>query len=151
MLLEIGYSLKQIWIYYQYRESIREFIDCYFHAAHKATRDHKYSISKKSLLFLLLAVSLSLLTLEISGNISSCQSNREVTIDFSLQVLDNMNGSISQSEWIRVLMKTIQALNDLRQDIAKGLESGLRNDAPDTAIAMRQKVSSSLYLFVFLQ
>lgn len=62
-----------------------------------------------------------------------------------------MNGSISQSEWIRVLMKTIQALNDLRQDIAKGLESGLRNDAPDTAIATRQKVSSSLYLFVFLQ
>lgn len=58
-----------------------------------------------------------------------------------------MNGSISQSEWIR-LMKTIQALNDLGQDIAKGLESGLRNDAPDTAIAMRQKVSSSLYLFV---
>lgn len=62
-----------------------------------------------------------------------------------------MNGSISQSEWIRVLMKTIQALNDLGQDIAKGLESGLRNDAPDTAIAMRQKVSSSLYLFVFPQ
>lgn len=38
-------------------------------------------------------------------------------------------------------MKIIQSLDNLRQEIAKGLESGLRNDAPDAAIAMRQKVN----------
>lgn len=46
---------------------------------------------------------------------------------------------------MRVLTKMIQALDNLRQKISKGLESGLRNDAPDTAIAMRQKVNSSIY------
>lgn len=40
------------------------------------------------------------------------------------------------------LMKTMQSLNALRDIIVKGLESGLRNDAPDAAIAMRQKVRS---------
>lgn len=38
------------------------------------------------------------------------------------------------------LIKTIRSLNALRDIIVKGLESGLRNDAPDAAIAMRQKV-----------
>ena len=42
-------------------------------------------------------------------------------------------------------MKTIQSLDNLRQEIAKGLDSGLRNDAPDAAIAMRQKVRLLLY------
>ncbi|XP_065861529.1 phosphoglucan, water dikinase, chloroplastic isoform X3 [Euphorbia lathyris] len=37
------------------------------------------------------------------------------------------------------LIKTIRSMGALRNIIAKGLESGLRNDAPDTAIAMRQK------------
>lgn len=37
----------------------------------------------------------------------------------------------------------MQSLNVLRGVIAKGLESGLRNDASDAAIAMRQKVRSS--------
>ncbi|WCJ27521.1 Phosphoglucan water dikinase chloroplastic [Euphorbia peplus] len=37
------------------------------------------------------------------------------------------------------LIKVIRSLGALRNLIAKGLESGLRNDAPDTAIAMRQK------------
>ena len=36
----------------------------------------------------------------------------------------------------------MQSLNALRGVIVKGLESGLRNDAPDAAIAMRQKVRS---------
>lgn len=40
---------------------------------------------------------------------------------------------------IELLMKTLESLTALRLAIAKGLESGLRNDAPDTAIAMRQK------------
>ncbi|KAL6643462.1 hypothetical protein ACP70R_018228 [Stipagrostis hirtigluma subsp. patula] len=38
-----------------------------------------------------------------------------------------------------VLLKTLQSLSSLRSFLTKGLESGLRNDAPDTAIAMRQK------------
>ncbi|KAK9082642.1 hypothetical protein Scep_029113 [Stephania cephalantha] len=40
---------------------------------------------------------------------------------------------------INALMKTLQSLTSLRAVLVKGLESGLRNDAPDTAIAMRQK------------
>jgi phosphoglucan, water dikinase len=38
-----------------------------------------------------------------------------------------------------LLMQTLESLTALRLNIAKGLESGLRNDASDTAIAMRQK------------
>ncbi|KAM5569788.1 phosphoglucan, water dikinase, chloroplastic [Rosa sericea] len=38
-----------------------------------------------------------------------------------------------------LLFKTMQSLSALREIIAKGLESGLRNDASDAAIAMRQK------------
>ncbi|KAG8481242.1 hypothetical protein CXB51_026060 [Gossypium anomalum] len=37
------------------------------------------------------------------------------------------------------LIKTMRSLGALREVIVKGLESGLRNDAPDAAIAMRQK------------
>lgn len=39
-----------------------------------------------------------------------------------------------------LLLQTMLSLNALRGIIAKGLESGLRNDAPDAAIAIRQKV-----------
>lgn len=39
-----------------------------------------------------------------------------------------------------LLFNTMQSLSSLREIIAKGLESGLRNDAPDNAVAMRQKV-----------
>jgi len=42
---------------------------------------------------------------------------------------------------IKLLFKTMESLNVLRETIVKGLESGLRNDAPDSAIAMRQKVT----------
>jgi len=41
---------------------------------------------------------------------------------------------------IQVLLKTLQSLSSLRSFLMKGLESGLRNDALDAAIAMRQKV-----------
>lgn len=41
----------------------------------------------------------------------------------------------------KLLFKTMESLNVLRETIVKGLESGLRNDAPDSAIAMRQKVT----------
>ncbi|KAM7279208.1 hypothetical protein ACFE04_006342 [Oxalis oulophora] len=37
------------------------------------------------------------------------------------------------------VFKTLQSLSDLREILMRGLESGLRNDAPDAAIAMRQK------------
>ncbi|KAK2405742.1 Phosphoglucan, water dikinase, chloroplastic [Trifolium repens] len=45
----------------------------------------------------------------------------------------------SKQEGIKLLFKTMESLNALRDIIVKGLESGLRNDAPDSAIAMRQK------------
>ncbi|KAG0485880.1 hypothetical protein HPP92_009959 [Vanilla planifolia] len=40
---------------------------------------------------------------------------------------------------VEMLAKLLESLSNLRSEIVKGLESGLRNDAPDTAIAMRQK------------
>ncbi|XP_020196145.1 phosphoglucan, water dikinase, chloroplastic [Aegilops tauschii subsp. strangulata] len=40
---------------------------------------------------------------------------------------------------IQVVMKTLQSLSSLRSVLMKGLESGLRNDATDAGIAMRQK------------
>jgi phosphoglucan,water dikinase len=48
--------------------------------------------------------------------------------------------SLDEVEDVKVLMKTLQALSYLRSVLMKGLESGLRNDATDAGIAMRQKV-----------
>ncbi|KAL9262661.1 Phosphoglucan, water dikinase, chloroplastic-like protein [Drosera capensis] len=42
------------------------------------------------------------------------------------------------------LLSALQSLNAMREVLMKGLESGLRNDAPDAAIAMRQKVKPRL-------
>ncbi|CAO2831421.1 unnamed protein product [Amaranthus hypochondriacus] len=50
--------------------------------------------------------------------------------------LDDLEGA---DEEINKLMKTLESLNSLREVLMKGLESGLRNDAPDASIAMRQK------------
>ncbi|CAM6112841.1 unnamed protein product [Calypogeia fissa] len=47
------------------------------------------------------------------------------------------NGSITGGS--DVLIGTLHSLTGLRALLMKGLESGLRNDAPDDAIAMRQK------------
>ena len=66
-----------------------------------------------------------------------------------VQRLDNLeesNDALDKS--IDLLLKTAQSLNALREVIVKGLESGLRNDAPDAAIAMRQKVR--LYMIIIL-
>ncbi|XP_071742670.1 phosphoglucan, water dikinase, chloroplastic isoform X2 [Rutidosis leptorrhynchoides] len=55
--------------------------------------------------------------------------------------LDNFQGTpdILKGNGIDMLINTIHSLNGLREMVTKGLESGIRNDAPDTAIAMRQK------------
>ncbi|XP_021745875.1 phosphoglucan, water dikinase, chloroplastic-like isoform X1 [Chenopodium quinoa] len=50
--------------------------------------------------------------------------------------LDDLNGS---NEAVDKLLKPMQSLNSLRELLMKGLQSGLRNDASDAAIAMRQK------------
>ncbi|KAE9618610.1 putative phosphoglucan, water dikinase [Lupinus albus] len=57
------------------------------------------------------------------------------------KIMDAAAGSIADAEeqGLKLLFKTTESLNALREIIAKGLESGLRNDAPDSAIAMRQK------------
>lgn len=55
--------------------------------------------------------------------------------------MEESNDALDKS--IDLLLKTAQSLNALRELIVKGLESGLRNDAPDAAIAMRQKVRLS--------
>ncbi|KAJ8449699.1 hypothetical protein Cgig2_001355 [Carnegiea gigantea] len=54
--------------------------------------------------------------------------------------LDDLEGSDNNvKKEADQLLKVMQSLNSLREVLMKGLESGLRNDAPDTAIAMRQK------------
>ncbi|KAI7741630.1 hypothetical protein M8C21_017639 [Ambrosia artemisiifolia] len=57
------------------------------------------------------------------------------------KALDNFQGTpdILKGNEIEILINTIQSLSGLREIITKGLESGIRNDASDTAIAMRQK------------
>ncbi|CAM0912375.1 unnamed protein product [Alopecurus aequalis] len=47
--------------------------------------------------------------------------------------------SLDEVEDIQVLMMTLESLSSLRSVLMKGLESGLRNDATDAGIAMRQK------------
>lgn len=47
--------------------------------------------------------------------------------------------SAKESSGLSELLKTVGSLSALRETFVKGLESGLRNDASDTAIAMRQK------------
>lgn len=58
------------------------------------------------------------------------------------QCLDNLEDSSNILE----LTKTMQSLDALREVIVKGLESGLRNDASDAAIARRQKVRLFVYV-----
>lgn len=71
-------------------------------------------------------------------------SSNELRSNFSLwyQALDNVSEIMNavDNEVMGLLFKTIQSMNSIREVIVKGLESGLRNDAPDAAIAMRQKV-----------
>ncbi|KAH7573367.1 hypothetical protein JRO89_XS03G0130200 [Xanthoceras sorbifolium] len=55
-----------------------------------------------------------------------------------LECKKSLDGS-EESSNILELIKTMRSLNALREIIVKGLESGLRNDASDAAIAMRQK------------
>lgn len=58
------------------------------------------------------------------------------------QCLDNLEDSSNILE----LTKTMHSLDALREVIVKGLESGLRNDASDAAIARRQKVRLFVYV-----
>ncbi|XP_042390095.1 phosphoglucan, water dikinase, chloroplastic-like [Zingiber officinale] len=56
---------------------------------------------------------------------------------------------------VESLLETLQSLTNIRSLLLRGLESGLRNDAPDTAIAMRQKwrlceIGLEEYSFVIL-
>lgn len=64
-------------------------------------------------------------------------------------LLQNMDATAesttSKEQGVKLLFKTMESLNALRDTIVKGLESGLRNDAPDSAIAMRQKVRLILF------
>ncbi|GAB2267190.1 Phosphoglucan, water dikinase, chloroplastic [Dionaea muscipula] len=53
------------------------------------------------------------------------------------KTLDDFGGSDGKA--FSHLLSTLQSLNAMREVLMKGLESGLRNDAPDAAIAMRQK------------
>ncbi|EEC69133.1 hypothetical protein OsI_38056 [Oryza sativa Indica Group] len=72
----------------------------------------------------------------------------------SLDQVDHAE-DLDKNDTIQILMTTLQSLSSLRSVLMKGLESGLRNDAPDNAIAMRQKwrlceISLEDYSFVLL-
>lgn len=54
------------------------------------------------------------------------------------------SSNVSENNSSDLLFKTMRSLSVLREIIVKGLQSGLRNDASDAAIAMRQKVRSYL-------
>ncbi|KAL6854389.1 hypothetical protein ACP4OV_019292 [Aristida adscensionis] len=77
--------------------------------------------------------------------IEQVESIKESLNESGLEVLSSFvktKRSLDQLENVKdldVLIKTLQSLSSLRSFLMKGLESGLRNDAPDTAIAMRQK------------
>jgi len=72
---------------------------------------------------------------------SDSTSNDEGQCFVIFQNMDAAAESTAATEdVIKLLFKTMESLNVLRETIVKGLESGLRNDAPDSAIAMRQKV-----------
>ncbi|CAN4090771.1 unnamed protein product [Withania somnifera] len=63
--------------------------------------------------------------------------------------------NVSETERTGYLVRTINSLNALREVVANGLESGLRNDASDASIAMRQKwrlceIGLEDYAFVLL-
>ncbi|KAH7438540.1 hypothetical protein KP509_04G019300 [Ceratopteris richardii] len=68
--------------------------------------------------------------------------------------LDDVLGAPSDGD-TNELIATMHALTGLRAALLKGLESGLRNDASDTSIAMRQKwrlceIGLEDYMFVLL-
>ncbi|XP_057957184.1 phosphoglucan, water dikinase, chloroplastic [Malania oleifera] len=72
----------------------------------------------------------------------------------SLDILEE-SSDIVENKSIGLLIRTMESLNSLREGIVKGLESGLRNDASDAAIAMRQKwrlceIGLEDYCFVLL-
>ncbi|XP_058774586.1 phosphoglucan, water dikinase, chloroplastic-like [Vicia villosa] len=73
----------------------------------------------------------------------SLDENGMSSLNSFFECKKNMDGTAestgSKEEGIKLLFKTMESLNALRDIIVKGLESGLRNDAPDSAIAMRQK------------
>ncbi|KAF9620033.1 hypothetical protein IFM89_010649 [Coptis chinensis] len=56
----------------------------------------------------------------------------------SLDKMDEL-GNFLKKDGVDLLMKALQSLFSLRTLLVKGLESGLRNDAPNAAIAMCQK------------
>jgi phosphoglucan,water dikinase len=65
--------------------------------------------------------------------------------EVGLSVLENFLSSkakldnITSSDVTEPVIETLHALTSLREKLLQGLESGLRNDASDAAIAMRQK------------
>lgn len=80
------------------------------------------------------------LTDQLGGLRPSIDKDRLAILDHFLssnEALDKVDGKSSMVT--ESLLATLHALTSLRETLSKGLESGLRNDAPDEAIAMRQK------------
>ncbi|XP_059650941.1 phosphoglucan, water dikinase, chloroplastic [Cornus florida] len=88
----------------------------------------------------------------IKGSLDERSSS---SLSLFLECKKDLDGLGGTSNEIDLLIKTIHSLHALREVIVNGLESGLRNDAPDTAIAMRQKwrlceIGLEDYAFVLL-
>ncbi|MCO5596749.1 hypothetical protein L7F22_050818 [Adiantum nelumboides] len=68
---------------------------------------------------------------------------------------ESCTGNVMIDEGTDIVIGTMHALTSLRAALLKGLESGLRNDASDSSIAMRQKwrlceIGLEDYMFVLL-
>ncbi|KAJ1382425.1 Pyruvate phosphate dikinase, PEP/pyruvate-binding [Sesbania bispinosa] len=84
------------------------------------------------------------LTEQLESIHESMDENGISALNLFLECKKNMDAAAestagAEEQGIKLLFKTMESLNALRETIVKGLESGLRNDAPDSAIAMRQK------------
>jgi phosphoglucan,water dikinase len=56
------------------------------------------------------------------------------------QILDDLDSQQRGEKLPEALVGTLHALTGLRAQLLGGLASGLRNDAPDSSLAQRQKV-----------
>lgn len=74
----------------------------------------------------------------------TCSSNCYAILvikNLSVSPFQSLDDSEGSGVKVDKLIKVMQSLNSLRDVLMKGLESGLRNDAPDASIAIRQKVT----------
>lgn len=79
------------------------------------------------------------LTEQLEGLRSSMDDSGLPILDHFISSKANLDGMNSSEDVSGAVLETLNALTCLRERLLQGLESGLRNDASEAAIAMRQK------------